>query len=75
MTEADYWFPLEGRICAEFAGLAERRLRHFWCDGFEPRCDFLGEPEPRIEGCAWIYDGAFEAYATKTVRARHDPGQ
>jgi hypothetical protein len=57
MSESEYWLRLEFRLCAEFAGLPERRLRHFWCDGFTPQQYFLDEDPPCITGLAWICQG------------------
>lgn len=53
MEEQEFWKRLEFRICAEFQGLADKRLRHHWCDGLLPEeYDFLAAP-PRIRGQAW----------------------
>jgi hypothetical protein len=53
VDEQDFWVRLEFRICAEFAGFADVRLRRFWCDGLvAEEYDFAG-PEPCIRGRAW----------------------
>jgi hypothetical protein len=57
MGEADYRASLEYRVCREFAGMAEHRLRWLWCDGFIPQQYLISEPTPRIVGRAWICDG------------------
>ena len=50
MTKQQFWASLEYRLCREFAGLPERRHRHFWCDGFIP-CEYaLDGPSPRVTG-------------------------
>jgi len=54
MTEHEFWIRLEYRVCGEFAGMADRHLRHYWCDGFSPQQYHLDAPEPRIVGQAWI---------------------
>ena len=57
MDEADYWARLEYRVSREFAGMAERRLRSLWCEGFIPQQYLFSEPTPRIVGRAWIGGG------------------
>ncbi len=57
MDEADYWVSLEFRVCREFAGMPENRVRFLWCDGFIPERYFLDGPSPRITGRAWIGNG------------------
>lgn len=57
MSEAEYWVHLEFRLCREFAGLSERRYRHFWCDGLLPEQYILTGPSPRVCGKAWICNG------------------
>jgi hypothetical protein len=58
MDEATFWTELEFRVCAEFAGLADRKLRYYWCDGFTVQDYFLEDGEPRIVGRASIGNGA-----------------
>ena len=57
MDEANYWPSLEYRVCREFAGMSDPRLRSLWCDGFIPGQYLIGEARPRIEGRAWICEG------------------
>jgi hypothetical protein len=56
MDEQSFWSHLEFRICGEFAGMADRRMRYFWCDGLVPRAWYLEDATPRIVGAAWIGD-------------------
>jgi hypothetical protein len=58
MTEAEFWVELEFRLCKEFAGLAERRYRYFWCDGLIAENYELDTTTPRIVGRAWIGNGS-----------------
>jgi hypothetical protein len=57
MDEQDFWVGLEYRLCQEFEGLAERRYRYFWCDGFIPSQYLVDDARPRITGKAWICNG------------------
>ncbi len=57
MNEDNYWKSLENRICREFAGMRERRLQWWWCDGFIPAQYVLDDSKPRITGKVWICDG------------------
>jgi GrpB-like predicted nucleotidyltransferase (UPF0157 family) len=52
-AESDYWQRLEYRICREFEGFADERLRRFWCDGLDPEEYDLAAAEPCIRGRAW----------------------
>lgn len=54
MEEQEFWQRLEIRICAEFPGFADLRLRFYWCDGLVPEDYELASAEPRISGAAWI---------------------
>jgi hypothetical protein len=54
--EDDYWLSLEFRVSREFPGMADKRLQHFWCDGFTPGEYLLSDPVPRIVGRTWIAD-------------------
>ena len=55
-AERHFWTALEFRICAEFAGFEDKRLRHYWCDGLVPdEYDVQGD-EPCIRGR--VYCGA-----------------
>lgn len=46
MDEHEFWQGLEFRICAEFAGLTDQRLRYYWCDGLIPEGYDLASAEP-----------------------------
>ena len=48
---------LEFRVSGEFAEMADRSLRSFWCDGFIPTNYMIDDPVPRITGRAWICKG------------------
>lgn len=56
MDEVTFWTALEYRVCREFAGMSDNRLRHLWCDGFIPGEYRLDDHTPRITGRAWIGD-------------------
>lgn len=78
MTEAEYWPSLERRLGREFAGMAEHRHRHFWCDGFKPAALHLDGASPRIGGTVWIANGseqhewAFVLLLPRSVRSRDE---
>jgi hypothetical protein len=78
MNEADFWVHLEYRVCSEFAGMPEKRLQQFWCDGFIPGEYVLNGPSPRINGQCWICDGPkqaaweFALLLPKPIRSRED---
>jgi hypothetical protein len=55
MEEADFWVALEHRVCGELAGLADRRLRFLWCDGFAAEELDLDGERPCVRGRVWIY--------------------
>jgi hypothetical protein len=57
MDETEYWKRLEYRVCQEFEGMADNRLRFLWCDGFRPEEYLLDDATPRITGRAWICNG------------------
>src|SRR5262245_54400936 len=57
MSESDYWLELEYRVSAEFAEMADNRLRFLWCDGFTPLEYLLDDSLPRITGRTWICNG------------------
>ncbi len=61
MDEKDFWGRLEFRLCREFVGMAERRLRCLWCDGFVPREYVLDGSSPQITGRCWICNGRQQA--------------
>jgi hypothetical protein len=72
--EADYWVSLEYRVCREFAGMAERRLRWLWCDGFIPQQYLISEETPRVVGRAWIGDGPSQHEWEFTLFLPHPAG-
>jgi hypothetical protein len=53
MDESDYWVALEYRICREFDGFNDDRLRPLWCDGLAPEEWELAADRPAIRGLAW----------------------
>jgi hypothetical protein len=57
MDEGEYWKHLEYRVCREFEGMRDNRLRFLWCDGFIPEEYLLDGAKPYITGRAWICDG------------------
>jgi hypothetical protein len=58
MDQKEFESHLEYRICREFSGMSERRLRALWCDGVILGAFALDDPEPRILGGAWICNGS-----------------
>ena len=36
VEEQVFWRRLEFRVCVEFGSFADRRMRHYWCDGLLP---------------------------------------
>jgi hypothetical protein len=60
VSEADYWVSLEFRLCREFAGMRDGRLRFLWCDGLIPGRWFLDDASPRITGHTWICSGRWQ---------------
>ena len=77
IDEADYWVSLEYRICREFEGFADERLRRMGCDGLDPEEYDLDAPEPCIRGRAWCgYSGQelwkFTLILAPTMRSRAD---
>jgi hypothetical protein len=78
VEEADYWVSLEYRVCREFAGMSEDRLRYLWCDGFIPVMYLLDDPTPRITGRVWVCDGprqdewGFTLILPHPVGSRHE---
>lgn len=61
MHEADFWLALKYRLCREFAGMPDNRLRGLWCDGFIPQRFLLDDPQPCITGRVWICSGPRQA--------------
>jgi hypothetical protein len=57
MNERDFWVALEFRVSGEFAEMADRSLRAFWCDGFIPTTYMIEDAVQRISGRAWICRG------------------
>ena len=53
MEEAFFWTALEYRVCREFSGFEDERLRHYWCDGFNPGDYEMHGEGPCIRGTAW----------------------
>ena len=78
MDEAGFWARLEYRVCREFAGMSDNRLRFLWCDGFIPEQYLLNEQKPRIVGQAWICNGSrqdawtFTLFLPHPVRSREE---
>lgn len=61
MTQKEFASALEWRICREFTGMADGRLRNKWCDGVSLTSFLLtDEAKPRIMGIAWICEGAHQ---------------
>jgi hypothetical protein len=54
MDERGFWTVLMFRVCHEFSGMAERKFRRLWCDGFLPEVYELDLEPPCIRGTAWI---------------------
>jgi hypothetical protein len=71
MDERDYWSHLEFRVCDEFAGMEDEKLRQLWCDGFVPSEYLVTGRRPRIVGRAWICRGSDQAEWDFTLRLPH----
>jgi len=67
VEEQEFWRRLEVRICAEFAGFADRRLRYYWCDGLVPEDYDLAGAEPRISGVAFCGQSGQERWRFSLV--------
>jgi hypothetical protein len=52
-VERDFWEALEYRICREFRGFEDARLRFIWCDGLIPEEYDLRADEPCVRGRAY----------------------
>jgi hypothetical protein len=63
MEEDDFWVRLEFRICREFPGFDDPRLRRNWCDGLAAEEYDLVAPQPCIRGRAWCGPDGQEAWA------------
>jgi hypothetical protein len=75
VDESKYWLCLEFRICLEFKGMPEKRLRRLWCDGFIPEAYLLDSESPCITGRAWIANGRSGQEQWKfTLFLRHPVG-
>ena len=78
LTEQRFWGFLEYRLCREFAGMPDGKLRNYWCDGISPFKYIFDEQPPRITGFAWICQGQhqeqwqFELLLPSTVTRRED---
>lgn len=70
MEEPEFWKRLEFRICAEFAGFADRRLRYYWCDGLLPEEYVLAGAERRITGVAFCGQSGQERWRFTLVLGR-----
>jgi hypothetical protein len=68
MDEHEYWSRLEFRVCREFAGMPDGKLRNKWCDGFIPSQYLVTGRRPRIVGKAWICAGSQQAEWEFTLR-------
>ncbi|HWE94327.1 MAG TPA: hypothetical protein VG269_10210 [Tepidisphaeraceae bacterium] len=55
MDEAEYWPYLEFRICRELAGMREKSLRGWWCDGFIP--ESFDADRRCVTGRVWMAHG------------------
>lgn len=73
MDEQQFWVSLEFRLCGEFAGLPERRLRYWWCDGFIPIEYIFDGDSPRITGRCWICNGPQAAEWEFALLLRQSP--
>ena len=71
MDEKEYWPRLEYRICAEFAGFADKHLRYYWCDGLIPDDYDLGAEDPCIRGRAWCGSAPAEELWSFTLLVGH----
>jgi hypothetical protein len=54
VTEADYFLYLQFRTSSELAGMRERKLQYFWCDGFISEDFDAASGRPRISGRVWL---------------------
>jgi len=69
VDEQEFWRRLEFRICAEFAGFADRQLRFYWCDGLVPDDYDLTGAEPHVSGVAYCGQSGQERWRF-TLEAR-----
>jgi hypothetical protein len=54
VDQQEFQGNLEFRICREFAGMSDGKLRELWCDGVMLEAFLVDDPRPRILGGAWI---------------------
>jgi hypothetical protein len=57
VDEAEFWLRLEYRLCREFTGLADKKLRGIWCDGFLPEAFEIGAEGACVAGRVWVGRG------------------
>lgn len=79
MDEVDYWLRLEYRLCREFAGFDDVRLRHYWCDGLVAETFDLAATQPNVRGRAWCgqtgqENWTFTLLLGRAVASRQDIG-
>jgi hypothetical protein len=53
VDEREFWQRLEFRICAEFQGFEDKRLRRFWRDGIVAEEYDLLRAQSCVGGQAW----------------------
>ena len=58
MTETEYYGHLEFRVSSELAGMRERELRAWWCDGFLPEKFVVTGSGSHVAGRVWMDAGA-----------------
>lgn len=57
MTESDFFNLLRGRVSRELAGMRERKLRSWWCDGFTPEKFVVTGNGSHVSGRVWMDPG------------------
>src|SRR5258707_732226 len=57
LTETDYFRHLEMRVSRELAGMRQRDLRNWWCDGFLPEKFVVTGNGCHVSGKVWIDNG------------------
>ncbi len=58
MTESEYFGHLERRVSRELAGMRQRELRGWWCDGFIPEKFVVTGEGCHVAGKVWIGTGS-----------------
>lgn len=58
MTETEYFDLLEGRVSRELAGMRQRELRSWWCDGFLPEKFVVTRSGSHVAGRVWMDPGS-----------------